>query len=123
MRADRTPLQHRHPGDRRPTGGADALSEQRGVGAVRKEGRRPRQHGVHHLAGLTARQAGRHGALLEALGDHRHQAREMVHAVLAGTAALLEDGTDPAVLRQRVSSPAGTTIAGVAVLELSLIHI
>jgi pyrroline-5-carboxylate reductase len=41
----------------------------------------------------------------------------MVQAVLAGTAALLEDGTDPAVLRQRVSSPAGTTIAGVAVLE------
>ena len=35
----------------------------------------------------------------------------------AGTAALLADGTDPAVLRQRVSSPAGTTIAGVAVLE------
>ena len=36
---------------------------------------------------------------------------------LAGTAALLADGTDPALLRQRVSSPAGTTIAGVAVLE------
>lgn len=52
-----------------------------------------------------------------AAGLTRGQAREMVHAVLAGTAALLADGTDPALLRQRVSSPAGTTIAGVAVLE------
>jgi pyrroline-5-carboxylate reductase len=52
-----------------------------------------------------------------AAGLTRGQAREMVHAVLAGTAALLEDGTDPALLRQRVSSPSGTTIAGVAVLE------
>jgi pyrroline-5-carboxylate reductase len=52
-----------------------------------------------------------------AAGLTRGQAREMVQAVLAGTAALLEDGTDPALLRQRVSSPGGTTIAGVAVLE------
>lgn len=52
-----------------------------------------------------------------AAGLTRAQAREMVGAVLGGTAALLADGTDPALLRQRVSSPAGTTIAGVAVLE------
>ncbi len=52
-----------------------------------------------------------------AAGLSRPQAREMVAAVLAGTAALLSDGTDPALLRQRVSSPGGTTIAGVAVLE------
>ena len=52
-----------------------------------------------------------------AAGLTRGQAREMVQAVLAGTAALLDDGTDPALLRQRVSSPGGTTIAGVAVLE------
>jgi pyrroline-5-carboxylate reductase len=52
-----------------------------------------------------------------AAGLTRPQARAMVGAVLAGTAALLADGTDPALLRQRVSSPAGTTIAGVAVLE------
>ena len=52
-----------------------------------------------------------------AAGLSRAQAREMVAAVLAGTAALLSDGTDPATLRQRVSSPAGTTIAGIAVLE------
>jgi pyrroline-5-carboxylate reductase len=50
-------------------------------------------------------------------GLSRAQARSMTQAVLAGTAALLEDGTDPAVLRQRVSSPAGTTLAGIAVLE------
>jgi pyrroline-5-carboxylate reductase len=55
------------------------------------------------------------GAVAAGLG--RPQAREMVAAVLAGTAALLADGTDPAVLRQRVSSPAGTTIEGIAVLE------
>jgi pyrroline-5-carboxylate reductase len=52
-----------------------------------------------------------------AAGLTRAQAREMVGAVLAGTAALLADGTDPALLRQRVSSPAGTTVAGIAVLE------
>jgi pyrroline-5-carboxylate reductase len=52
-----------------------------------------------------------------AAGLTRGQAREMVQAVLAGTAALLADGTDPALLRQRVSSPAGTTIEGVSVLE------
>jgi pyrroline-5-carboxylate reductase len=50
-------------------------------------------------------------------GLARPQARAMVQAVLAGTAALLADGTDPAVLRQRVSSPAGTTVEGVAVLD------
>ena len=50
-------------------------------------------------------------------GLSRPQAREMTAAVLAGTAALLADGTDPALLRQRVSSPAGATIAGLAVLE------
>lgn len=55
------------------------------------------------------------GAVAAGLG--RPQAREMVAAVLAGTAALLADGTDPSLLRQRVSSPAGTTVAGIAVLE------
>lgn len=52
-----------------------------------------------------------------AVGLSRAQAREMVAAVIAGTASLLADGTDPAVLRQRVSSPGGTTIAGLAALE------
>ena len=52
-----------------------------------------------------------------AAGLARPQARELTAAVLAGTAALLADGTDPALLRQRVSSPAGATLAGLAVLE------
>lgn len=52
-----------------------------------------------------------------AVGFPRDQARAMVQAVLAGSAALLADGTDPADLRQRVSSPAGTTIEGIGVLE------
>lgn len=50
-------------------------------------------------------------------GFPRDQARRMVQAVLAGSAALLADGIDPAELRQRVSSPGGTTVEGVAVLE------
>lgn len=52
-----------------------------------------------------------------ACGIARDQARAIVRAVLAGTAALLDEGTDPATLRQRVSSPGGTTIVGLAVLE------
>ncbi|HMM48258.1 MAG TPA: pyrroline-5-carboxylate reductase [Miltoncostaeaceae bacterium] len=55
------------------------------------------------------------GAVGAGLG--RSQAREMVAAVIAGTGALLADGGDPALLRQRVSSPGGTTVAGIAVLE------
>jgi len=53
-----------------------------------------------------------------ASGLTRDQARAMARAVLAGTAALLSDeDADPAALRQQVSSPAGTTIAGLMVLE------
>ncbi|MDX6645037.1 MAG: pyrroline-5-carboxylate reductase [Miltoncostaeaceae bacterium] len=55
------------------------------------------------------------GAVAAGLG--RPQARRMVQAVMAGTAAMLADGGDPALLRQRVSSPAGTTIEGIGVLE------
>lgn len=51
------------------------------------------------------------------VGFPREQARRMVQAVIAGSGALLADGIDPADLRQRVSSPAGTTIEGIAVLE------
>ena len=53
-----------------------------------------------------------------ASGLTRDQARVMARAVLAGTAALLAaDDSDPAALRQQASSPAGTTIAGLLVLE------
>ncbi|MGD9694944.1 MAG: pyrroline-5-carboxylate reductase family protein [Thermoleophilia bacterium] len=55
------------------------------------------------------------GAVAAGLG--RADARRLVAGVVAGTAALLADGTDPAALRQRVSSPAGTTIAALGVLE------
>jgi pyrroline-5-carboxylate reductase len=50
-------------------------------------------------------------------GLARDDARAMVQAVLAGTAALLADGEDPAVLQARVTSPGGTTAAGIAVLD------
>lgn len=52
-----------------------------------------------------------------AAGLARGDARRMVAGVIAGTAALLAGGDDPAALRQRVSSPAGTTIEGLGVLE------
>ena len=50
-------------------------------------------------------------------GLARPQARAMTHAVIAGVASLLDGREDPAQLRQRVSSPAGTTVAGIAALE------
>lgn len=53
-----------------------------------------------------------------ASGLTRDQARAMTRAALAGTAAMLAaDGSDPARLRQQVSSPGGATIAGLMVLE------
>ena len=50
-------------------------------------------------------------------GLPRDDARAMVQAVLAGTASLLADGSDPGALQARVTSPGGTTAAGIAVLE------
>lgn len=44
-------------------------------------------------------------------------ARAMVQGVLAGTAALLATGEDPAALQARVTSPGGTTAAGITVME------
>jgi len=52
-----------------------------------------------------------------AVGLSRADARAMVRAVLAGTASLLDDDGDPAALRQRVTSPAGSTAEGLARLE------
>ncbi len=46
-----------------------------------------------------------------------HDARAMVQGVMAGTAVLLEGGVDPAALQARVTSPGGTTAAGVAALD------
>jgi pyrroline-5-carboxylate reductase len=53
-----------------------------------------------------------------AVGLARADARAMVRGVLVGTASLLDDDEDdPAALRQRVTSPAGSTAEGLARLE------
>jgi pyrroline-5-carboxylate reductase len=52
-----------------------------------------------------------------AAGLSADDARAMVQGVMAGTAALLEGGEDPEALQARVTSPGGTTAAGVAALE------
>lgn len=44
-------------------------------------------------------------------------AEQMVTQLLAGSAALLADQGDPAALREMVTSPGGTTAAGLAALE------
>jgi pyrroline-5-carboxylate reductase len=51
-------------------------------------------------------------------GLPRESARTFVRHALLGSALLMEDVTQsPAVLKDRVASPGGTTIAGLAVLE------
>jgi pyrroline-5-carboxylate reductase len=63
--------------------------------------------------------------ILEALADSgvllglsRQVALELASQAMLGTARLIQDsGLHPAVLKDRVSSPAGTTIAGLQVLE------
>jgi len=57
-----------------------------------------------------------------AAGLSRGHARTMAAGVIAGTAALLADGGDPAALRQRVSSPGGTTIEGLQVMEAGAVR-
>ena len=56
------------------------------------------------------------GALLE--GIPRQQALQLAAQTVMGAAAMiLETGDHPAILRDRVTSPGGTTIAGLAALE------
>jgi pyrroline-5-carboxylate reductase len=50
-------------------------------------------------------------------GMPRDAARSMVQGVLDGTALLLDGGEDPAALQARVTSPGGTTAAGIAALD------
>jgi pyrroline-5-carboxylate reductase len=60
-------------------------------------------------------------ALAEAgvlLGLTRDRARELAAATVAGAAAMVQEtGEHPVVLRERVSSPGGTTVAGVRELD------
>jgi pyrroline-5-carboxylate reductase len=52
------------------------------------------------------------------MGLAREVSRTLVVQTLLGSAALLsETGEDPAVLRAMVTSPAGTTAAGIRALE------
>jgi pyrroline-5-carboxylate reductase len=59
-------------------------------------------------------------ALIEAAvaeGMSHGVADRVVRQLLLGSATLLDQEGDPAVLRQRVTSPGGTTAAGIAVLD------
>ena len=77
------------------------------------------------VTGLSGSGPGYVAVIVEALADGgvlaglpRGLARQLAVQTLAGTAALIE-ATDehPASLKDRVASPAGTTIAGLAALE------
>lgn len=51
-------------------------------------------------------------------GMSREGARKFARQALLGTVLLMDDATEsPAVLKDRVASPGGTTIAGLATLE------
>lgn len=52
-----------------------------------------------------------------AMGIPRVQANQMAAQVLKGTAALVQSGEHPAILREKVSTPGGCTIGGLLVLE------
>lgn len=52
-----------------------------------------------------------------AVGLDRDQAVALVRQLFVGSAALLAQGDEPKVLRERVTSPQGTTAAGIAVLQ------
>lgn len=59
-------------------------------------------------------------ALIDAAIDEglpRDQAADLVRQLFTGSAALLAEGDEPRVLRERVTSPQGTTAAGIAVLQ------
>jgi pyrroline-5-carboxylate reductase len=52
------------------------------------------------------------------LGLTRDRARELAAATVAGATAMVEEtGEHPVVLRERVSSPGGTTVAGLRELD------
>lgn len=53
----------------------------------------------------------------ESLGLHADTARQLTIGTLIGTAKLLETGIEPAAIRRSVSSPNGTTMAALDLLE------
>lgn len=64
-------------------------------------------------------------ALIDAatsVGLDRTQADVLVRQLFVGSAALLAQGDDPAELRARVTSPGGTTAAGIAALEAASVR-
>ncbi len=58
----------------------------------------------------------------EAVGLDRSQADVLVRQLFVGSAALLARGDDPAQLRASVTSPGGTTAAGIAALEAASVR-
>jgi len=80
---------------------------------------------MNAVTGLSGSGPGFVALLVEALADGgvkaglpRHLALALATETLSGTGALLEQtGEHPAQIKDRVSSPGGTTIAGLAVLE------
>ena len=58
----------------------------------------------------------------EVVGLDRSQADVLVRQLFVGSAALLARGDDPAQLRASVTSPGGTTAAGIAALEAASVR-